>query len=427
MTDWQSPDDMRGSAVPAEAAPTVDLLERKLGLTRVDGAPEARRDRPVRGVWLLEPDLLPLLLRVRAAGAQEERTRQVLAAARLAILQLLMGGELPLARRTAAAVDPGLLDADLGRVLILRGRPEDRDAVVRECYRAIGNGALVVRCPVYDTNVNIVVPVPARAGVPDRWDAISADLIGIVAARTDRYLGGSHTAPLSATAQSYRDASRALAVARQLDERVALHGTETAVAQLLDHRARGWAEALLAPVLALERTEREQILDTLPLVLEFGVTGAARLIDRHRNTVSALRKRAAHLLELDLGDVMDRSRLDLALQLLARTPPGPGGVGSVQLSDLLATPPVRAWAQRWLEGMDGDGRDLRRTLLCWVEENTRVDRAATRLRLYPDTVREHLKTADRLLHRDLMSPSGPHDLVLALLADGALRPAEPLD
>ncbi len=372
-------------------------------------------------------DVLPLLLQVREVNARERQAHRLLSAAQVGVLQMLMGGELLLAQRTAASIEPGLLDAEQGRVLILEGRPEDRTAAIQECGAAMRGSALVVRCPVYDGNVIIVAPV-RQDGRDGDWDDICAELRKVVAARPDRYLGGSGAAPLAATAQSYRDAARALAVARHVSERTVLTGAQIQLVEVLDRRARPWAERLLQPVLALPRGDRDQLLDMLGLVLEFGVAGTARLTGRHRNTVSGTRKRVGALLGLDLSDVLVRTRLDLALQVLSCTVPSAGSSPAAPpaaslpdlLPDLLATAPVRGWAQRWLAPLAQDGRDLRRTLLAWVGCNTRVEGAAAQLGLYPDTVRDHLKAADRLLQRDLMSPSGPHDLVLTLLATGAL-------
>ncbi|WP_327065078.1 helix-turn-helix domain-containing protein [Kitasatospora sp. NBC_01302] len=434
--------------LPPEAAPSIarvragelDAAGLDLGSGQLRRPPHGQHPpRPVLAVRRTAPfdpglthamagaaDLLPLLLRLREANARELRAHRLLAAARVGVLQMLMGGELLLAQRTAASVDPGLLDAEQARVLILQGRPEDREGAVAECGAATVGAALVVRCPVYDGNVIIVAPVHGDARPGADWDTVRARLRGVVAARPDRYLGGSGTAPLAATAQSYRDAARALAVARQLAERVALGGARIELVEVLDQRARPWADALLGPALALPRGEREPLLDTLRLVLEFGVTGAARLTGRHRNTVSGTRKRAAALLALDLGDVLTRARLDLALQLQTASEPPSGTLAErpVPLARLLAADPARGWAQRWLAPLAQDGRDLRRTLLTWVGCNTRVERAAARLGLYPDTVRDHLKAADRLLQRDLLSPSGPHDLVLSLLAVGAIGPSK---
>ncbi|MBC3841896.1 hypothetical protein GXW82_21870 [Streptacidiphilus sp. 4-A2] len=56
--------------------------------------------------------MLPVLLRIR-------RTGLALAAARVGVLQMLMGGEVVLAQRTAHAMSPGLLAAQEARVLIL--------------------------------------------------------------------------------------------------------------------------------------------------------------------------------------------------------------------------------------------------------------------------------------------------------------------
>ena len=365
---------------------------------------------------------LDLLLKLQRGTAREQRTSQVLAAARLGVFKMLMSSQLQLAQSTMATITPGLLDAEESRVLILQVRPEDRDGAVGECTAATGGRALIVRCPVYDTDVIIVAPVHDR--VPEHWEAASAELRQVVAARPDRYLGGSGRLPIGATAQAYRDAAHALAAARLRQSRAALHSAETPLVQVLDQRARRWAETLLRPVLMLRRSECDQLLDILPLVLEFGVAGAAKIAGRHRNTVSALRKRSAGLLGLDLGNVLSRAQLDLSLRIFASYPPAVGSAAPVPLPDLLSTAQVHLWADDWLAPLDGDARELRRTLAAWVGCNTHVEQAAARLGKYPDTVRDHLKVAGSLVQRDLMTPSGAHDPALALLAVGALRMAD---
>ncbi len=364
-------------------------------------------------------DALPLLLRLEEADAVERHTRRALAAAGVGVLQMLLGGQLLLAQRTAAAVRPGLLDAEDARVLIVSGRPAGRDAVVEECSLATDGRALVVRCPVYSTDVILVAPAYEEAGI-EAWATVEGRLREVVAAGEDRCMGGSALMPLGSAAGAYREASHALAVARQLPERVVLHSPETQLADVLDAGAHAWAAQWLAPLLELPYAGRDQLLDTLRLVLEFGVSGASRISGRHRNTVAAARRRAAELLDADLDDVTVRARLDLALGLLLRVPGGRVPDGPVSAAQVLNGAAARWWAQRRLAVLKDDGRDLLATVVAWIGCNAGVLPAAARLGVYPGTVRDRLRTAGGLLHRDLMTASGPHDLVLALLAAGEL-------
>ncbi|MBC3841897.1 hypothetical protein GXW82_21875 [Streptacidiphilus sp. 4-A2] len=263
----------------------------------------------------------------------------------------------------------------------------------------------------------IVAPV---AGV-DEWERFATALGTVVHARPDRYLGGSRTAPLTATANSYLAASHALVVARRTAGRMSLADTEDRLADLLSPWAQRWAHELLKPVLLLKSKDSKAIREVVQLYLQFGGEGAARLSGMHRNTIRNICKRAQGLLGCDLNDTLVRARLDLALQL------DPGAVNSgddapARLSALLTDQPALLWAQRRLAPLETGGRNLRRTLLTWIRCGTSVDLAAQKLGLSPGTVRVHLKAAGGLLQRDLMSPAGPYDLVLALMAEGALPP-----
>ncbi|WP_308343741.1 helix-turn-helix domain-containing protein [Streptomyces sp. MK37H] len=70
------------------------------------------------------------------------------------------------------------------------------------------------------------------------------------------------------------------------------------------------------------------------------------------------------------------------------------------------------------------GRDLHRTLRAWIDANTDAQRTARHLGLSRNTVRAHLRAAEHLLSRDLLTTgSGIHDLVHALHISG-LHPGD---
>ncbi|KPI21082.1 PucR C-terminal helix-turn-helix domain containing protein [Actinobacteria bacterium OK074] len=265
-------------------------------------------------------------------------------------------------------------------------------------------------------------------------------------------LGISAPHPLAATAQAYEQARHALAVARHAPDRVADHrGHTTPLARVLPAgTALAWARGLLRPLGTVPRLS----LDAARLALAFPRTGVASLMDISRNTVTAHLRRVEEALGLDLHSAHSRATLALALSIAAPPEPGataagdaavggapvggaaaedvvaeeavaggavaggaPAGEASEPTLDaLLATPAARDWARAFLSPLlDPAHQAVHRTLRAWVEADTDAQRAAHTLDISRTTVRAHLRTAERLLNRDLLTQSpGTHDLVLAL-------------
>ncbi|MFF4220302.1 helix-turn-helix domain-containing protein [Streptomyces nondiastaticus] len=370
--------------------------------------------------------VLAPLLRAREAEEHRRSAERATACLRLAVFQLLMGGEVTLAQRTAAGLAPGLLDADTARVIVLEQQGHRRDTLLRACEEAAGGRALTVRCAAYDTQVIVVVPArdgdaPGDAGGPAPADALRR----LVAGRPDVYLGAGGLHPLSRTGEAYGEAARALAVARFRPDRVAEHSAQTRLAGLLDPAAsRAWAARALQPLDALPYHARAPLLATVGLGLEFTAVNAAKVLGVSRNTVRARMDRAAALLGADLADVRARAALHLALHLHATAPgTAPGDAPPpASLERLLASDGPRAWAGELLGRLTADDRDLRRTLRVWISENTAVEGAAARLGVHPRTVRDHLRGAEHLLGRRLVPGGG--DLYEVVLACAALADVE---
>ncbi|MGW2368357.1 helix-turn-helix domain-containing protein [Streptomyces sp. NPDC001667] len=370
-------------------------------------------------------DVLALLIRARDAEELRRRSEEAVSSLRLAVLQLLMGGDVALAQRTAAPLHPGLLDAESADVHILEAPEGRRDCLARECEAAVDGRALLVRCPAYEQHLIVVVPLPEDAAARDeRTDGVGPALRRIVAARDGVFLGGSGRHPLARTAEAYGEASRALAVARLRPDRMAAHTAQTRLTEILDLAATArWAAEALRPLDSLPYPSKGPLLATVGLGLEFTAVNAARILGVSRNTVRARMDRVGGLLDLDLSDVRARAVLHLALHAHGHGPALPGGV--VSLAGLLDTEGVRGWAAELLGRLDADDRGLRRTLRVWIAENTGVERAAGRLGLHPQTVREHVRSAEQLLRRQLFTGGGDlYEVVLALAAvDGSELPA----
>lgn len=370
-------------------------------------------------------DVLALLIGARDAEEHRRRAEEAVSSLRLAVLQLLMGGDVPLAQRTAAPLHPGLLDAECADVYILEAPEGRREPLAHACEAVVDGRALLVRCPAYEQHLIAVVPLPAEAAVCDeRTDGVGPALRRTVAAQDGVFLGGSGRHPLERTSEAYAEASRALAVARLRPDRMAAHTAQTRLTEILDPAATGrWAAEALRPLDSLPYPGKGPLLATVGLGLEFTAVNAARILGVSRNTVRARMDRVGGLLGLDLTDVRARAALHLALHTHAHGPAEPGP--AAPLDRLLDTEGVRGWAAELLGRLDADDRDLRRTLRAWIAENTGVERAAGRLGLHPQTVREHVRSAEPLLRRQLFTGGGDlYELVLALAAvDGTRLPA----
>ncbi|MEU3513480.1 helix-turn-helix domain-containing protein [Streptomyces longwoodensis] len=371
-------------------------------------------DRRVSDVVTRTATVLELLLRAQQTAAAGHRLERATADLRLAVLQLLMVEDVVAARRVAAGFWPGLLDTDTACVYVLETGPGDRDRLAEECRTATGERALVVRCPAVDAHVIVLAP----------HDAAGARLRTLLRRRPGTYLGGSARQSLARTATAYGQAVSALAVARFRPGRSAVHAERTHPERLMDPAAlRAWTARLLRPLDTLAHHTRAELLATTRLGLEFTAISAAKVLGVSRNTVRARMDRVEGLLHADFTDLTVRAAVHLALTAhLARTgdePPAAAhdGAGAARLGDLLAGPALRTWAHDLLGRLDGDARDLRRTLRAWIAADGNAERAAGRLGVHAQTVRDHVRGAEPVLERQLLaSGSDLYEVVLAHLA-----------
>ncbi|MFE2407147.1 hypothetical protein ACFXDE_02250 [Kitasatospora sp. NPDC059408] len=316
-------------------------------------------------------------------------------------LQYLMTGHVADFRRIfGPLLDDGVLESDTCRVYIARGPAAERDQVLAACREAVHGTALVTRCPIYDSDVIVVAPLPARA-ITNGWDLTGLRLRTVTDPRPSWHLGGSGISTLTHTAQAYGDASNALLSARYLTERAALHSSDIRLVHILGGRAQAWAANLLEPLHHQAENRRDLLTDTASLALAFNHSAVATLLRTSRGVVTNRMKRIGGILGLRLTEFQDRAILDLALAVDARADCGPPSE-FVALADLLSTPDVRTWAASLLGRLDTDNRPLRRTVIAWLTHNGHVTAAAEALTLRDATVRTHLKAAEALLHRRLL-------------------------
>ncbi|NBM19184.1 PucR family transcriptional regulator [Streptomyces sp. GC420] len=358
------------------------------------------------------PGLLSLLL-----GAQQTRTvtrayHEKAWQVRLAIMSALMVGDPVLARRMTGGEPPALLDAESLRVYLLRCAPDDRDGIAEKFQDAAGyhGDALLVRCPVFDEHLICLL-------AEDGAQELRAALRRLVREQSRYILGVSDPQPLRETGAAYGQAVHALAVARHLPGREADYRGHAGLEKALPREeAVAWARAFLHPLHQVPRAT----VDIVRLSVTFPRSAVARLLGISRNTVTAHVKRAARALDLDLDRVRARSAVDLALSLAA-PPSSPSGLDdghrrpAAVLDQLLRTPQAVAWAQALLRPVRVSDRPLLTTVRGWIDADTDAQAAAQRLGISRNTVRSHLREAERLLNRDLLAVgSGVHDVVHAL-------------
>ncbi|MFJ9543477.1 helix-turn-helix domain-containing protein [Streptomyces sp. NPDC101225] len=378
-------------------------------------------DRRASDIVTRTAQVVELLLRARESTAAGRRLRRATSDLRLAILQLLMVEDTVSARRVAAGLWPGLLDTDTACVYVLEGSAEERDRIAEECLTATADQALVVRCPAVDAHVIVVAP----------RDAASAELRLVVGRRPDTFLGGSAPQSLVRTATAYGQAVSALAVARFRPDQQAVYAERTHPERLMDPAVlHGWTARVLHPLDTLAHHTRAELLATTRLGLEFTAVNAAKILGVSRNTVRARMDRLESLLQADFTDLTARAVVHLALNTRVglseethETPPA--GAARPGLGDLLAGLALRTWAHGLLGRLESDARDLRRSLRAWIAAGGNAERAAQLLGVHPQTVREHVRSAEPVLERQLLaSGSDLYEVVLAHLALGELdRPA----
>ncbi|WP_373462332.1 helix-turn-helix domain-containing protein [Streptomyces sp. V3I7] len=358
--------------------------------------------------------VVEVLLGERELAIAGERLRRATADLRLAILQLLMVEDTVSARRVAAGLWPGLLDTDTARVYVVEGAAADRGRIAEECLAMTEGQALVVRCPAMDGHVIVVSPV---AAVGERLRSLAGRRPGV-------FLGGSARQSLAQTATAYSQAISALAVAHFRPEKAAVYAERTHPERLMDPAAlRAWSADLLRPLDTLPHHTRAELLATARLGLEFTAVSAAKVLGVSRNTVRARMDRVEALLCADFTDLAARAVVHLALNTEAGRTEGepPDPARAVPAADLLAGRAIRAWAQDLVGRLTRDGRDLRGTLRAWIAAGGNAERAAHEIGVHAQTVREHVRSAEPVLERQLLAGGTDlYEVVLAYLAVGEL-------
>ncbi|MGX1907442.1 helix-turn-helix domain-containing protein [Streptomyces phaeochromogenes] len=345
---------------------------------------------------------------------------------RFAVLTALLAGDVTMARRMTTGDVPPLLNAERVRVHLLHCPPADRDRLARTYQDSSGyhGPGLMVNCPVFKEQ--LICPVAEDPELGGRFQ--QGEMLRRLVEENPGYaLGVSRPHPLAATAEAYGEAVHALAVARNSPDRLAAYRGRPSLVHVLPRRAAlAWARAYLEPL----HDAPKPTVDVIRLAVTFTRSGVARLLHLSRTTVTAHCRRAEEALGIDLGEVRTRATLDLALSLspLQADPTDAVQPVAPPLGELLRTAPATAWAEPFLRPLhDTRHRGLYSTVEAWIDANTDAQRTAARVGLSRNTVRTHLRAAERLLNRDLLTTgSGIHDLVHALRVTTAHR-AHPTD
>ncbi|MDQ0815002.1 hypothetical protein QFZ63_006716 [Streptomyces sp. B3I7] len=418
------------------ASAAVDHEGQHARLVAVGRAPSAYvlavwRDRPfdqraaeivAATAWVLD-----MLLQERGRAAERRRLTRATADLGLAVLQLLMVGDTVAARRVAAGMWPGLLDADGLCVYVLEGPAGDREHLARRCAEVTAGRALVVRCPAENRHLIMVAP---HAWGTEAAEELQDELRTLADGTSGVFLGGSVRQELGETAVAYGQAVNALIVARFRPEAAAMYAERTHPQRLMPPGAlHGWADRLLLPLGTLPLATHAELQATTRLGLEFTAVKAAKVLGVSRNTVRARMDRTGQLLGADLGDLRTRAVVHLALSALADGTgcgdgPRDGSArgAAPRLGDLLQAPHLRVWAQGLLDRLAEDSRDLRGTLRAWIAAGANAERAAQDLGVHVQTVREHVRAGERALERRLLA--GGSDLYEVVLAHLAVRELE---
>ncbi|MEU6476380.1 helix-turn-helix domain-containing protein [Streptomyces sp. NPDC047017] len=363
--------------------------------------------------------VVELLLRAQETGEAGRRLARATSALRLAILQLLMVEDTVSARRVAAGLWPGLLDTDTAHVYVLEAHRDERERLTAECLEATAGQALVVRCPAVDGHVIVIAPA----------EATGSALRSLVGGRPRTFLGGSTRHSLARTATAYGQAVSALALARFRPDGTAVYAERTHPERLMDPEAlRAWSGLLLRPLDTLPHHTRAELVATARLGLEFTAVSAARILGVSRNTVRARMERLEGLLCADFSQLTVRAAVHLALNNQAGLGHEPAGGPAprsrdAHLGDLLTGPALCTWGHALLGRLAADTRDLRGTLRAWTAAGGNAERAAQLLGVHAQTVREHVRSVEPVLERQLLAVgSDLYEVVLAQLAAGDLEP-----
>jgi purine catabolism regulator len=310
-------DRLRGLRAPASAAlsrPEETVLVQSLGNgPRTRGFLAVGRPRPfpapdrhiVNGAALL------LTLRLEQSRALDSAT----AVLRAALLRMLLAGEEAVVAPALAALGEQLPTGPV-RALSVLGTPEQRSAAVD----VVADAAAHAREPLFSAELDdtLIVLVADAGDLAERLvvlpERVPGAALGVSPPASWARLG-------AAVRQARQAAEHSLAGVNRVTRFADLAGQ--GLAPLVDPaRARAFAEALLAPLVAADRAGAGELVDSLRswLAHHGQWEPAAARLGVHRHTLRKRIRRAGELLDRDLDSPGVRAELWLALHLPGTEP-----------------------------------------------------------------------------------------------------------
>lgn len=342
-------------------------------------------DQPAQAAAEQAAGVAASLVRARDVAAREAALSEALMGARVSALQALMAGDLVRAGRALAPLVPGLAAAGAGQVAIIElAAADDRSAVAREVDRLGHHQVLTVTCPVDDRQVIVLSPTGGPALVETVTPILTAG----------RAAGVSPITPWQRTAAAYQAASEALAQARGMATRIAVHDGRPPLVEVLGTDARVWAALVLQPVDDQCVPDRDEVYALAREVLLWGETAAARLLGWHRHTLARRMDNMSKLTGHDRSQLWHFASLWLAVNVAAQPPP-PVLPGIVTLPDVLAHEGVERWAHRIVDPMPPP---VRAAVAAWLEAEGRSAEAAAALGVARSTLHDRIQRAQALTH-----------------------------
>ncbi len=304
-------------------------------------------------LWFIEPDDGAPPLDLGRAGASAVEVADEWASARSSqdhqgarereLVRDLVLGRAEVRRRAAdTLVESGRFEGGRLRTYVLErvtgGGTSDAelDRAARRARRALGGrGVLVVA---RGDHAALVAPASGRFADPDRIAAMIASSAAEALAGADApddvvRVGVGGEVPVASARASYREARRALGIARSfgLADPV-VHGDRLGVYRGLDAAAtRGLRSSDVQPGLDRVAAERDGqvLLETIACYLDAAghVQQAAARLQVHRTSLYNRIARVERILGIDLGSGLDRLALPLALLLRAGEAASPDRAG----------------------------------------------------------------------------------------------------
>lgn len=368
--------------------------------------------------------LLALRWRLDRAEELDRRNRDVKYLSQELILYFLMSNRIEEAFRVAKVINAPL--PKYVRVYIIESPFGDRDKLASRCELVLQDKACVVRCPVYNRHLLIMMRM---ADLSDD----SADLVEplLRSVKQTAIIGAGCSVSLGDIGFGYTEAFHALTLARDTPGKYVRLKRRDDLSAHMPSIALHWSRCVLSPLIRHaparpQDPDSAELIETLRSWLDFRGS-AYRQLNIHRNTLKARIGLIGELLDRDLHRIDNQAELHLALRLARRSQPTPTKEEDpVTLAELLQEESIAHWSSEFLRPLLKSSRQtqaLCQTVRTWLATDAQVERAANVLGVSAPAVRRRLTRVERMLGRSLLgAPSARFDLILALRSLGLSSP-----